>query len=455
MNWNVFIQATLSNPANNLVAAIYDHSAPSVPVQVIVPPKPYASTIHIIFTGVNKILYDFKLFESATTSPAGTIRSNFSFQPTQAGVTVRSDLYLIAGTSVNFSIGATSYIADSPNDLTGWAYDLERVGMGTMQPGVDYATDANGFHLLLAGDQFGAGEKFVLHFQPLVGEEQVDPPPALISSTEVITANRTLTNADVGKSFLIQGAGTNLTVILPSLSLVGDNKTLFFSSAGGNHINAIIQCAGSDAFEYKLYTNQVTAQTKIILGQSQHLMIFKANSKWNILSCSDEIKMVGEVIDQYSKQPINTLLGNGTLKSRADYAGLWAYVQTLEAGLLIADSQFNNTDVDGNFVNQAKYTTGDGSTTFRIPKLYVYGYRRAVDGSIRLPADFKTDDVKQHKHDLIVPTNKTSTTDSGVGRFVGGADGNEPSPMNTVTTENNSGTETTPKNTGIYALIRY
>jgi hypothetical protein len=452
MNWNVFIQATLSNPANNLVAAIYDHSAPGVPVQVIAPPKPYASTIHIIFTGIDPILYDFKLFESATTSPAGTVRSSFSFEPTNESITVRDDLYLTAGTSVNFNAGATSYTADSPNDLTGWAYDLERRGFGTMEPGVNYAKDVNGFHLLVAGDQFEVEEKFILHFLPLVAQIPLPTVPALISTTEIITASRTLTNADVGKGFLIQGAGSSITIILPALSLVGNNKTLFFLSAGGSHINAIIQCAGSDAIEYKLYTNQVTPTVNLVLGQSEQLILIKSNSKWNVLMSSDTIRMVGEVIDQYSKQQINTIFASGTALSRADYPRLWAYVQTLEAGLVIADSTYN--DVSGsNFINRGKYTTGNGTTTFRIPTLFTHGFRKAVD-SVRLPGSFEADDVKPHVHDLTVPANKTSSTQAGQGRFVGGSDSNEPIPMSPVTTDNNTGTETRPKNTGIYALIR-
>ena len=454
MNWNLNIQATVTNPANYLVAAIYDHSAPSVVVAAIPLPKPYGSSIQITFTGVEAILYDFKLFESPDTTPQGTIRSSFTFQPTTETTQVRPDLYLVANTSVNFTSGTTSYTADAPNDLTGWDYSLERVGFGTQQRGIDYAKDANGFHLLVPGDKFDAGEKFVLHFYPLVSQSQVTPAAVnLITATRIITGNTALDYTDMTKGILIQGSGTNLTITLPLLSDVFDNKLIMFFSAGGYHINAIIKCAASDVFQWVGGT-----PNQIILAQTEQVWLFKANGVWNVAYASDTIRMTGEVVYNHSKSITQqTVFADGRILSRADYPRLWAYVQSLETGVVISDSNWNVTiTVNGRtvYVNRGCYTFGDGSTTFRIPIIHSVGNLKAVDGSTRLPGSYEADMVGPHTHPLTVPPSATSTTQSGQGRFTGGNDGTEPVPMITVTTDNNSGTETKEANFGVYALIR-
>jgi hypothetical protein len=452
MNWNLNIQATVTNPANNLVAAIYDHSAPTVVVDFIVLPKPYGSSIQIVFASVQAIVYDFKLFETAGTSPTGTIRSFFFLQPTEETTLVRPDLYLVADTSVNFTSGTTSYTADSPNNLTGWTYSLERVGAGTLQPGVDYAADTDGFHLLTPGDQFAPGEKFVLHFVPIVKQTSITPAAVnLITATRIITADTALDFTDMTKGILIQGAGDYLETTLPLLSSVADNKLIMFFSAGGSHINAGLKCAGSDTFNWLGGTNV------IFLAQNEQLWAFKANGIWNVCNPSDTIRMTGEIVENYSKLPTHTVFANGQTLSRTAYARLWAYVQTLESGVVINDSDRNNTAVINGrtvFVNHGKYTFGDGSTTFRLPKIHTVGNLKAIDGSTRLPGSYEGDTVGPHTHDLTVPANKTSTTQSGQGRFTGGSDGNEPVPMNPVTTDNNSGTETKEANFGVYVLIR-
>lgn len=454
MNWNVNIQATVSTPANYLVAAIYDHSAPTVVVQAIPLPKPYGSSIQITFTGVEAILYDFKLFESVDTSPAGTIRSSFVFQPTTETTLVRQDLYLVADISTNFTSGTNSYVADTPNDLTGWNYGLERVGVGTLQPGADYIKDANGWHLANEGDIIAPQEKFVLHFLPIVKQSQVTPAAVnLISATRIITGNATLDFSDMTKGILIQGAGSSLTITLPLLSTVADNKLLMFFSAGGNHINAVIACAGSDTFQFVGGT-----PNSIPLAQNEQLWIFKANGIWNVAYASDTIRMTGEVVYNYSKSSIlPAVFANGALLSRTSYSRLWKYVQSLESGVVLPDANWNDSiTYNGRtvYVNRGKFTLGDGSTTFRIPIIYSVGNLKAVDGSGRLPGAFEGDQVGVFTGTVTVPSGNSFNGSPGSGYTPrAGRGAANPDSFNIETTFN-SGNENKQANIGIYALIR-
>ncbi|MDP4151198.1 MAG: hypothetical protein Q8943_17460, partial [Bacteroidota bacterium] len=82
MNWNLAISGVPSNPANFLVAALYDGGVLAFHQTVPKPGGGYTgATITITFAGVDAIVYEFKLWESVDASPAGTVLSDFSLQP--------------------------------------------------------------------------------------------------------------------------------------------------------------------------------------------------------------------------------------------------------------------------------------------------------------------------------------------------------------------------------------
>lgn len=434
MNWNLSILGNPATPANYLVAAIYDPSAPTVVVQSIPLPKPYTgASINISFLNVDPIVYNFILWESVDTTPTGLQRNTFSLQPSNQTVKVRADLYLIADSTPGFVSGVNNY---TDSTLSGWAYSLERVPQGTLAPTIDYNKTDTSWTLLAIGDLINSGERFVLHFVPISVDSPIQT-PNLLSTTEIITGNTALANTDVGKGLLIQGAGSILTITLPDISTVGDLKFINFYSNGGNHVNANIIPFGANTILWP-------TPTKIVMGQCEQLKLFKANGVWNVDTSSAGIIMVGEIVHQYKKQPINTIFANGTLISRTTYSRLWDFVQSLESGVVIAEASWANTDSSGNFINKGKYSFGDGSTTFRLPLLYGIGFMRGIDGSTRLPSSFEIDMVGPHNHGVPIAI-------AGAGSFAGG----RTSAIGVkATSDNNSGTETRPQNIGIYKLIR-
>lgn len=97
--------------------------------------------------------------------------------------------------------------------------------------------------------------------------------------------------------------------------------------------------------------------------------------------------------------PAGWLKCNGALLSRATYANLWAYAQA--SGNLVSDADWTATARPGSF------STGDGSTTFRIPDfrgLFVRGYH---DGSGAYDTDtatpigrYRDAQNKEHTHTI-------------------------------------------------------
>jgi hypothetical protein len=180
---------------------------------------------------------------------------------------------------------------------------------------------------------------------------------------------------------------------------------------------------------------------------------------------SEIYKRVGKVQSSYAPE-IDELVGNGALVSRAQYPRLWEKAQTFGASL-VSEATWNTASavVAGRTVlrpYRGCFSTGDGSTTFRIPDLMNVTLRgiKSESGTdterlLNKAGGFQRHEVVAHTHDIIVPPGKTSQTDSGNGRFVGGSDNFEPIPMNTITSESFGGAETRMDNVGILWTIKY
>jgi hypothetical protein len=85
----------------------------------------------------------------------------------------REDMDVIADTSPGFVSGNPTYQAPpigQPGCLVGWSYSLERVGQGTLQLGVNYNKNYNGFTLIPTGNVPTPNERFVLHFVPIANQ---------------------------------------------------------------------------------------------------------------------------------------------------------------------------------------------------------------------------------------------------------------------------------------------
>jgi hypothetical protein len=85
-----------------------------------------------------------------------------------ANASLGSQLVLTAGSGTgNPVIGTNTFTLAA---LAGTTYSIERRGVGTLIPGVDYALSNNNqtITLLQAGDQFGLGDLFIIHFSQTV-----------------------------------------------------------------------------------------------------------------------------------------------------------------------------------------------------------------------------------------------------------------------------------------------
>lgn len=422
MDINIFQETNPVAGSNVLVGAIAVNTAPNVFVQHFTYPAAYDGRTQLhSFMGILDVAYRYVCFESPDGSASGTIRNDFVVKPSNNVYLTRDDLYLIADLSPNMPGNQPAYGPDA--SLIGWNWGLERVGFGTLQFGVDYVKtkagvdttqddlDADGWRLLLAGDVIQPDEKFVIHFLPQLSQITAAP-STIINGIVKLVVTTTLDTFAVGKSYLLQGASGYFRVNLPDLATIPDAQPIYFNSAGGSHINVgIFSNAGQKIQFFQRTANLPSTTTDhIYLGQSENLAAYKftdsdSSVSWVVLYGGEGYNNVGRQILSYSKQQMNSVLMQGQLLSRTNYARLWEWVLNLEAGIVINDSSFNNTGIFGPnsqtyFINQGRFTLGDGSTTFRIPNLCSYGFQRFTNGSVNVPGDFEFGISESHSHTM-------------------------------------------------------
>lgn len=472
MTANVSIQATLNNSANNFVVSWQLASGGGI-INSIAPTKPYGSPFQVNIPGLTpNLTYIVTLWESTTTSPSGTVRNATNVIPSATTTTLRADDYLTADITSGLVSGATSY---SNTSYAGWGYDVERVGQGTMYlqgaPDVtdpDYAQDtAGGFHLVRTGDEFQPNEKFLVRFQPQVAPAAASS-TGIITSGEIITGTTTLDATYLNKALFIQGTGAWLILTLPPLSSVSDWQWLYFYSAGGSHISAIITAHGSEGFQLNLPENP------IVICQNEVLKVFKANGVWNIDQISASYFDSGELVYRYNisannQYGLNAVPADGTLLNRNTYYRLWSYLANSGITPVSETAWGTATVLDGVtfFLNKGNWTMGTDGTNFRVPDLRDY-FLRGTTASIGAGVGMN-DTSLNHKHGTLTglipgaPNGKTAVAEAYNGKYYNQQNQqadltdlpyNIPGPGNTGAYLQRFGTETAGKHVRIPILIR-
>jgi hypothetical protein len=392
---------------NYLVVAIYKASAPTTLIASQAFAAPHTSSVNVIFSNVDNAVYNVVTYESTTTAPTGTIRHQFIYNPSYINAIIRPDLVLTVGAGANNPVAGTNTFTLA--SLAGLVYSIERKPYGTMEQGAEIALSSNNqtLTLLTSGDVFSNGEKLVIHFQPQITTTQTPSNQSagiIFSGGEVLSSDTVLDNTHIGKAIILQGTNPTLAITLPDFSSFADNVLTAFVSEGGNHINATLQTANGSQF----FAFNGANRTKIYLGQCERIWLYKYNSKLYVFNADGNFKTVGEIVHHPKKQDnsnplttgeLNTVFADGSTLSRALYPRLWEWVQTLDASDLVSDAVWNTADANARYTNKGKFSTGDGSTTFRLPILYDTGFLRAVDGVTRKAGSFEYPTLMYHEHE--------------------------------------------------------
>lgn len=155
----------------------------------------------------------------------------------------------------------------------------------------------------------------------------------------------------------------------------------------------------------------------------------------------------GELVIVYGNTPKpGTIKANGALLSRTTYAALWAYAQA--SGNLHTEATWSGGQWGG-------FSTGDGSTSFRIPALRGE-FVRAWDDSAgvdsgRVVGSRQVDALKDHTHNYTQPIPISVLQPGGSA----GSVSTGTTATGGVNNPNNGGAETRPRNVALLHCIGY
>ena len=480
MNIFLSLSAAPGITSNKLVVAVYDSSAPSTVVQSQVFNAPHSAPVNVEFTGLNPVIYLVKTWESTDGSASGVLRHSFIATPENDNATSRVDLMITADSTSGFASGQNQYIDTS---LSGWNYAVSQRGVGDLIPGVDIQIFLSGGWGFINGYIIQPGEVFTHRFQPTITVQAGATSQIagqLFTDELTVTADITMDATYLGK--VVKGASASATVLnftLPASASAANMKQVRIMSEGGAHTMINIKTQGSDVL-----TCLGQSLTVISIAQDESVDLYNYNGNWRVTPSGDFLKMVGEFVYSFSKLIPNTLVCNGQLLLRSQYPRLWNWISTkLDSSLLISESNWGLQDSTissptyGLYTNKAKFSSGDGTTTFRLPVLcasgqigtnVVGGFLRGIDDTVRMPGTMQVDGVGNFK--AIIPGKIFQCHYSGLAgeQFIalGAASGGlTPIGNSNVTTGSpiagadpitgTANNETRPFNTGAYILIRY
>lgn len=187
----------------------------------------------------------------------------------------------------------------------------------------------------------------------------------------------------------------------------------------------------------------------LYLGDGDMIDLVWTGDHWLLLDFKGNFFEVGLPVFAYSELP-NTKPATGQLLNRAEYPRLWEYANGLN-GSIVNDITWNNTTGYKGF-----FSTGNGTTTFRLPDLRSM-FIRGLDLGAGIsygrnssnPGGYEADEFKSHSHN-VTPDDRKGRSDNANDRDVMLPNGDG----RTLTTSATGGTETRPKNIGLIPLIK-
>ncbi|MBN3725629.1 phage tail protein [Burkholderia sp. Ac-20379] len=255
----------------------------------------------------------------------------------------------IDGSANGASFGGDVSVAGELQVGRGLAQGSVRVGpidgfLYSNQDGYGWWTPNNG-----AFQYYIADRTFRVDGQRVWTEATVDP----LDKRSGGTINGDVTMAAGKRLFLDEG-----TALLPSLTFVNDGSPdtgLFHTADGQFGITCNTQAIVGFATDGTRFSSNVFGPTPAANDRSTRL----ATTEWVLATLS--ASSIGQIVHEpRTNARAGYLKLNGAELNRADYPALWAYA--VASGVLA-------TDADWSAGRQGGFSTGNGTSTFRIPDL--------------------------------------------------------------------------------------
>lgn len=272
---------------------------------------------------------------------------------------------------------------------------------------------------------------------------------------EVVIASRTAALSDNGKIFAVSAAAGPITITLPAIASVGEPFRLTVKKTDSTANGVSIAVSGTDTIDGGAGPLELDVQNAGVRVASD---LDPSPDNWVSqqfgMPIGDATPVGAEMWFAGTTPPPGWLVENGALLNRTVYPALWAHAQA--SGMTVTEANWQTFPA-----NRAKFSQGDGSTTFRLPDLITDGlFIRAQNPADSSFGRREEDEIKSHTHH----SGFGSENASGAARY--GETTGLPSvslagdiyttfaSTKAANTSSTGGTETRPKNAGRLPIIK-
>ena len=202
-------------------------------------------------------------------------------------------------------------------------------------------------------------------------------------------------------------------------------------------------------------TAGTTGSTEPVWGTTSGAIIGDGTVVWKTFRVTESGGNVGDIVFPTYTIRSNQLKLNGALLTRSAYPQLWAWAQS---NALVISEALWGTNTGGVPTNTGAFSSGDGTTTFRLPDFRGYFFRvldesRGLDSApARALGSGQDSQNKSHTHSLTMPA---VHGESGRGGRAWWSDGDSGGGSYTNTVTASGSTHSNPVNLALYAVIQY
>lgn len=345
--------------------------------------------------------------------------------------------------------------------LAGYTYSLTRRGIGRMATDEFNTLSTGGFELTGADDVFYPGDLFFAHIYELEGGSTEEPGGGtgngFITGIKTVTISTTLAVSDLSNLINISGDAIKVVLTLPKLEDIPENTIIPIETMVNNQFQSTVTTQSGQFIYFR-----GTGLQKVYMGKGEVIWVLAGADGWYVINAYGNFFDVGHAIAGYSNT-LNTITADGQLVDRDAYPRLWEYAQTTGSGL-VSDAVWLS-DPDGQPIYRGCFSTGNGTTTFRIPDHRGITIRHLDRGrgleenerTYNSPGGYQGDLVRNFLpgsgYDRLLRSNtgpNTAATFEPGGRPATWPDISTSQPINTAVL----GSENTVKNIGLIGLIK-
>jgi hypothetical protein len=270
--------------------------------------------------------------------------------------------------------------------------------------------NAGGFKINIADENLLiAGQRVTLKFaEPIATGSTPSSTSGFIKGFVEVSSNTTLTADDINKVIQLRGDADTLAVTVPEISSLPANSFLIVETTITNEKEHTI----SGQSGQKFYLNKTSKDT-INIRPGESVLLVNGGDGWYVTDAGfQEIykNLAKPFASWENSTDLNELYLDGSEKNRADYPRLWEKVQTLGTALVSDATWFTASATTTNgkvtpFPNRGKFSTGDGSTTFRLPDFRGMGLMGLIAGTdndrvANTPGNYQKHMVGLHDHGM-------------------------------------------------------